>query len=583
MSFNINNLKKTFLLFTPYIFNNLHSRKRLLWAAGLILVDVTTASLIPYLSKLIIDSLSNKLASGVLILVLLLGFFWIVEKTLSHIQDIIFFPAVNSTIRDLTRDVVKHIHQISLPNYQTLSIPEIINCIRRISLSARSFIKVFFLMIIPTAIKLVITTIVTIKLGVFGLGLLPAILFSGIILYKGSQWYVAAREEAWKISDKMIIRVNDSILNTKITRFFYDQEIQQVNQLLNTEAAFWYKTNTRLHTIHILIGLLLGLAITGILVGGITAIQNHTLTIGDFVLIKGQLLAAFLPMKTLSIEFRQLIESTIDIKKIIQVLEIPTVKNTSNIETYQDTSTENSQSFPHKGIKLNNITFSHSSTNILFKNVSLQILANEKLAIIGESGSGKSSLISLIAGLYKPETGKIFINEQDIHCLPHSELHRNKILHYIPQDLRLFNMSLRDNITYGTVGISENNLLKIAEQVGLMNLINKLPLGLDTVVGEMGANLSGGEKQKVALARALLIKPEILLLDETTHSLDIDCEKMVLENLFLAIPTVIIASHKASTLNHVDRILQVQEGELLEIDISNAIGKNNFLNIPMPA
>lgn len=555
MSYNFKSLKKTFLLFTPYIKNNVSARKRMGCAAVLILIDIAVASLMPYLSKLIVNSLNNTLSSSVVIFVLLLGFFWILEKTLGHIQDIIFFPVVNATIRDLTRDVVKHIHRLSMSDYQKLSIPEIINCTRRISISARAFIKIFFLLIIPTTIKLIITTIVMIKLGLFGIGLLPAIIFSGVILYKGTQWYVAARESAWHMSDKVIARVNDSILNTKITRFFYPIEIGQVSDMLSTEATLWHKANTRLNSIHIMIGAVLGLATTGILIGGVLAIQNQTLTIGDFILIKGQLLSAFLPLKTLSVEFRQLIESTIDIKKIVSIFEIPIEKRDAfNTSTSPDTA-----NLKTKEIVLKNVIFSYTPDNPIFNNLSLQIAQDTRLGIVGESGSGKSSLVGLIAGLYKPDSGNIFVH---------------KTLHFIPQDLRLFNMTLRDNITYGTSTVSDNTLLKIAEQVGLMNLLNKLPNGFDTLVGEMGANLSGGEKQKVALARALLIKPEILLLDETTHSLDVECEKNVLQNVFLTIPTVIIVSHKHSTLCHVDRLLKVQSGTLLEIDIQDYLGNH---------
>jgi ABC-type multidrug transport system fused ATPase/permease subunit len=577
MSFNFKNLKKTFLLFIPYIIHNKESRKRIGFSAGLILLDVIAASVIPYFSKLIVDSLANNIAGNIVVLVLLLGFFWILEKTLSHLQDIIFFPVINSAIRDLNRDVIRHIHHLSMPDYQKLSIPEIINCTRRISISARSFIKIFFLLMIPTSIKLIIATSVTIKLGLFGLALLPAILLAGIILYKGTQWYAAAREAAWQMSDKVISRVNDSILNSKITRFSYPYEIGQVSALLNTEASFWYKTNTRLHTIHVLISVLLGVAITGILLSVVFAIQNHTLTIGDFVFIKGQLLAAFLPLKILAVEFRQLVESIIDIKKIIQLFEMPLEKTFSTLPPLITTS--------KSSIVLKNVCFSHSPENLVFNQLSLQIEAGTKLGIIGESGSGKSSLINLIASLYKPSAGNIFIKGQNINTFSKEQLHQ--LIHLIPQDLRLFNMSLRENILYGInpATVSESRLLKIAEQVRLLDLLNKLPNGLDTLVGEMGANLSGGEKQKVVLARALLIKPEILLLDETTHSLDIECEKVILNTLFLTIPTVIIVSHKASTLNHLNKIIKIQEGKLYEIDISSSLGNYSTVNniTPVPA
>lgn len=575
MSFNFNTLKKTYRLFTPYIYKNKTSRKRFGFAALLVLIDVAAGSSVPYLSKCIVDSLHSNIASSVFIFVLLLGFFWMIEKTLSHIQDIVFFPIINMAIRDLTFDVVNHIHHIPLSDYQRLSMAEIINCTRRISISARSFIKIFFLLIIPTSIKLLITTIITIKLGLFGLGLLPAIMFAGIILYKGTNWYTAIRESAWQLSDTVVTRVNDSILNTKITRFFYTEETRQISDLLDKEATLWHTHNTRQHCIHIMIGLVLGLTITGIMIYAIQAIQNHVLTVGYFVLLKGQLLAAFLPLKILSVEFRQLAESTVDIKKIIHLFEIPIESDHKVLLSPQTVVKTN-----NSGIVFQNVSFGHTSSPMIFNDLSFQITRGCKLAIIGDSGSGKSTLIHLMAALQRPTFGTISIFGQNIHALPKQSFYKH--VHFIPQDLRLFNMSLRDNIIYGSKQISENILLKVIEQVGLMGFINQTAMGLDTQVGEMGINLSGGEKQKVALARALLIKPEILLLDETTHSLDTDCEKTVLQQLFLQIPTVIIVSHKISTLNYVDRVLKIQAGSLLEIDIgkhlSNYLPNTSLLN-----
>jgi len=540
----LNTFKKTFLLFVRHsLLTSASARTRCSLAVLLILVDVAVASLVPYCAKFIVDTLSTNILNTVWMAILLLGVFWILEKTLNHIQEIIFFPVINTTIRNLNYKVVHHIHQISLPHYQKLSMPEVINCARRISFSARAFIKIVFLMIIPTAFKLMIATLVSIKIGLFGFGLLPITLLALFILYKGTQWYVAARESAWQVTDQVTMRINDSILNTKLVRPFEQYEMEAVGKLLDTEAHLWQTTNTRLHTIYVCIGILLGITMTGILAAAVLGIQKGALTVGDFVLLKGQLIAAFLPLRNFSTEFRQLAESMVDIKKMIQIFDTP-------LETppaFSARTPRNTQE-PAQGIFLKNIFFSHEMHPLLLKNLSLQIPFGEKVALIGESGSGKSALINLMAGLYKPAQGTIDLGGQTLHC--------------IPQDFRLFNMSLRENITYGLSNISEDALLNSIEQIGLRDLIHQMPKGLDTLVGEMGINLSGGEKQKVALARALLLKPDILLLDETTSSLTIESEKLVLNVLFSAIPTVILASHRTSMLQHMDRVIKIQHGKL---------------------
>lgn len=534
--------KKTFFLFFSLSdFNNFIIRRRSIFAVLFILVDVLAVSLVPYCAKSVVDDLSINIYHTAWIAMGLLGLFWILEKTVTHIQDIIFFPVINKVIRNLSYKVVHHIHSISLPDYQKLSIPEVINCTRRISMSARSFMKICFLLIVPTLLKLIVAVTIVIKTNLFGLILLPALFVAFYLLYRGTRWYIKARGDAWQISDLVTSRINDSILNTKIIRQHSTFEMQAVGELLNTEAKSWQKANTRLHTIHVLIGALLGITITGILASSILAIQAGTLTVGDFVLLKGQLMLAFLPLRTFSTEFRQCAESLVDIRKIIQILDIPTEQNVF---------LQSSNAQPNS-ISLKNISFSHDTPKPVFDHLSLRINSGEKVAIVGESGSGKSTLINLIASLYKPAEGNIDVHQNKSFC--------------IPQDFRLFNTTLRENITYGLLDISDFTILEIAKKTGLMALINQMPNGLDTLVGEMGIKLSGGEKQKVGLARALLLKPSILLLDETTSSLSVETEAAILSIIFSEIPTVILTSHRTALLQKVDRVIKIQNGKLYEL------------------
>ncbi len=556
MNFNFNWLKQTFALFIcKRTWSYPGIKARFFLAVTLIVTDIAVASLVPYYSKNIVDILSLNLLESVWVSVLLLGLFWTLGKTVSHIQEIIFFPIINLTIRDLNFKVVEHIHHISLPDYHKLSIPEVINCTRRISFSARSFIKIVFLLIIPTFFKLLIAAIILLKAGLFGIWLIPALMIAMVILYKGTGWYAATRESAWQLSDKVITRISDSILNTKVIRSFLGFEMKKVGDLLHQEAVLWHKTNTRLHLIYIAIGTVLGVAITGILASVVLAIQNKTLTVGDFVMLQGQLIAAFLPLKSFSLEFRQLAESLVDIKKIIQIFEIPKQAENPSSLVYLTHS--------FQGIVFKDITFSHHEKNTIFDQLSLNIPAHRKIGIIGQSGCGKSTFLNLTAGLLRPNQGKIYIHGRDIHCIPKDEF--KKIIHCIPQDFRLFNLSFRENITYGALHVTDQKLTKIASQIGLMPLIEQSHQGFDSLVGEMGIKLSGGEKQKIALARALLMEPEILLLDETTNSLNSDIEQEILNLLFSVIPTVILVSHRATTLKGLDQIFNIHHGQVATV------------------
>lgn len=564
MEYNYRLFKRTAHFFFPYLINNPDSRKKCGIAVGLILLDILAASLVPYFSKNIVDTLNLNIMNSVLILVFLLALFWTIEKISNHIQEILFFPVVNNSIREITSNVVQHVHQISLIEYQKLSIPEIISCIKRISLSARSFFKISILMIFPTFIKLIIATAVALKIGIFGIILIPAFCLCLFTLYRGTKEYVKARDKAWDITDLVTMRVSDSIINSKMVRPFFDFEMKQVNTLLGQEAKLWYSTNNRLHLIYVLVGLILGCTLFFFLSFTVHGIQNHHLSIGDLILIKGQLIAAFLPLKNLTLEFRQLAESTIDINKIINILDIPKDKRYDDVDVKDSPQNIENVFLNHSKIYLacKNVHFNYETAQPIFQNLSFEIGFSEKLVIIGDNGSGKSTLVSLLSGLLKPSAGVVFINEWDIQCYPPTLL--NKLIHYIPQDVRLFNLSLKENICYGLDKVSDEMLYDVLTQMELMPLVKDLPKGIDSPVGEMGIRLSGGEKQRVALARALLLNPKILILDETLHSLTAKGERDVLQQFTQS--TVIIVSHHLNSIPQNYRVYKLERGCLYELN-----------------
>lgn len=570
--FNFQSFKNTLFLFLPHLIQNKVSRKRCFIAVLLILMDVLATALVPYFSKCIVDELSVNLSASFGFSLLMLGLFWILEKTLHHVQDIVFFPVINISIRDITRDVVEHIHRLPLSVYQTLSMPEVLNSIKRISYSARQFFNIFFLTIFPTMIKLVIAVIVAAKLGLHGIALLPVFLLCFFTLYKGTQHYVKSREQSWQFSDGVIMRINDSILNTKITRQFQDFEMSALKSILNQEAELWYNTNTRLHIIYIFIGILLGLSITAILYNALLNIQHHSLTIGDFVLLKGQLIAALLPLQKLCTEFRQLAESTIDIGKIRRILELPLEKNskseekTESSECIESNKSRESQKFREstikktpapifRGIEVNELCFSYGSQSPIFDDLKLNLNAGEKIVITGENGSGKSTLASLLSGILKPLQGSILINDLNIELYSREAL--SALVHSIPQDVRLFNLSLRENLSYGLGDITNEKLIHTLEEVGLSPLLQSLNGDINLPLGEMGIRLSGGEKQRVAIARALLIRPSVLILDETLHSLPPESEAYILKKIFESIDTVLLISHRQDAFCYMDRVLNI--------------------------
>lgn len=539
--------KKTLILFKDQSPLNQRTMKlRCLGAVLLIVVDILSTLLVAYYSKKVVDSFVLSWVNGIWISTSLLGFFWILETSTLHLQDIIFFPIINQTIRNLSYKTVDHIHQISLLEYEQLSISEIINCIRRISQSARSFIKIILLILIPSTLKIMIAVSTAIHHHLFCLILVPLLSVAFFILYKGTLWYSQTRSKAWEVSDQVIRRLNDSLLNSEACRFFKDQEMQHIDGLLDDEAACWQKTNIRLHGLHLLIGALLGFSLLAALVSVISAIHHGTLSMGDFIFLKSQLLAAFLPFRNFSREFRQISESLVDVRRILELLEIPSLKKEGIRIMHGE----------KPGIDLKNMSFAYPQGPRVFNQVSLRVPLGLKTGIIGPNGSGKSTLLKIMSGLYQPTQGEIYIQAPGYSV----SIPNHLLIHYIPQHYRLFNLSLRENMTLGIGFVADPVLKRVLEEVKLDTLLEQLPQGLDSIVGEMGTKLSGGEKQKIALARALLVKPFILLLDETTNALSIEHESQILDCLFDKIPTIILSSHRSSTHKKLDQILTITQG-----------------------
>lgn len=548
---SLENFNKTLNLFiSKNIFKDPYKRNRVIATLILLLIDVFATTLLFYNSKIIVDSFSlgKTHSHNILIIICLLVVCLILTKIIIHIQEIIFFPVINLTVRDVTYKVIEHLHNISLIQYQQLSLQEVINSIRRISISARTFIKTLVLAIIPAIIKLSITIAIIVKLGSYSLLWFFTLFMAVFTLYKSTKWYILARKDAWQITDQVMARINDSIINTKMIRSCEAIEMEQIMRLLNREADCWQQTNTKLHWAYIKVFLILGIGILLILSGVIYYIEQSKLTIGDFVFLKAQLISALVPFKNFTVQFRKIAESLVDIRKILEILEIP--KKSDYICLY------NSNYCIDKSIILNNIYFAYPNKSPILENFSLTITAGEKIIINGANGSGKSTLVNLIAGLYSPEKGQVFIEGQNINNINKKEL--SNIIYCVQQDLRLFNNSLFYNITYGIKDYTSDELNNILTKFTFVDFIQKLPLGLDTRVGDMGSHLSVGERQKIAILKALLLKPNILILDETTNSLSCNDEEHILNLLCLYIPTIIIVSHRAISLDCRTRIINIE-------------------------
>ncbi len=525
-------ITETFSLFFPYAIHSKEKIVRLVCTLLFVLVEAVLAAWIPFLGKAFIHSVNGALPMGVLFVFSFWSLLWMLEKIVKPIQDFVFFPVINYAIRDITFRVVQQAHAISYQNYQRYAVPEIISTMKRISMSARYFFRALFLTLFPLSLRLIVLTAFLVQYPLYGIGMILIIAMHGMWLVWGISRYLQARKQAWSISDRVTVTIHDSLINTQCVRLSPSYDEQMLNTKLGEEEAAWRVMNRALNMFQMGMGLLMGISLIGLSLMGMYLVKQELLTVGEFVLIQGQCIAFFLPMKLLSLEIRQLHDAVIDIEKIITLLQVPQEKRERR---FVPSSAKNA-------LEGRDLSFSYGDETAFFSSLDVKIEEGEKIFLQGKSGAGKSTLALLLAGLLPPQKGEMLLFGNNLRHIDRRDL--PLLLHLIPQNFYLHTQTLIENLTYGLSSYQQADIDRVVEQSQLESVIRKLPKGLHSPVGPMGTFLSGGERQRVALARALLLKPRILLLDETLHALDVQTEQYVLSHLFAHIPTLLLISHR---------------------------------------
>ena len=291
-------------------------------------------------------------------------------------------------------------------------------------------------------------------------------------------------------------------------------------------------------------------------------VKKGSLTVGDFVIINTYLLQLYQPLNFLGSVYREIRQAIIDMENMFNLLKI---------KTYKKSSCEDLNLNNNLNIEFKNVSFSYDGKRNILKNINLKINSKQKIALVGPSGSGKTTIFRLLFKFYENYTGDILINNQNLRNIDENSLRSR--LGIIPQDIVMFNDSIFYNIRYGNLDSSKDDVIKAARKAKIMNFIENLPKKFNTIVGERGLKLSGGEKQRIAIARTLLKNPDIILLDEASSSLDYNTEKEIKKNLndFNINKTVLSVAHRLSSIQDYDLIYFLDEGRILES------GKHNYL------
>lgn len=541
---------------------------RVILAIAALLASKVATTLVPFAYKGIIDSLDGSGANGALILGLAVPIALVIAYALGNVidagfqqlRDVLFASVGQHAVRKLALETFHHMHRLSLRFHLQRRTGGLSRVIERGTKGIETVVRFAMLNIAPTIVEFVVVAIIFVWLfGVSYLGVLVVMIWAYLYFtIKASNWRIAIRRDMNNSDTDANGKAIDSLLNFETVKYFANEKMEA--ERYDASMAGYERSAIRIWTS---LGFLnFGQAVIfygGFLVISIMAIvgvMNKTLTLGDFVLLNTFLMQIYRPLNFIGFVYRELRQGLTDIEEMFKLLD--------QDPEIVDKPEARPLSVSGPVIRFENVTFHYDPDRPILKGVSFEVPAGKTVAIVGPTGAGKSTISRLLFRFYDVTGGRITIDGQDLRDVTQESL--RSAIGMVPQDTVLFNDTIGYNIQYGRPGASMDEVREAARMAQVGDFIDALPKGYDTPVGERGLKLSGGEKQRVAIARTILKSPSILILDEATSALDTKTERDIqqaLDEVSRNRTTVVIA-HRLSTVVNADEILVLREGLVAE-------------------
>ena len=551
-----------------------------LWPAGapgfrvrivLVLLTLVAGKLLavgmPVLIARAVDSLAGErpdpaawLAAGALGLTLAYGGARILSIGLQEFKAVLFAPVLQRALRQLALKTFRHVHRLSLRYHITRKTGSLSRVIERGVKGVTYLMRFLLTSIGPLILELILVSLVLWAffdaryLLVLAGAVLLFVVFTGVV----TEWRVKIRREMNTQDNDANQRAVDSLLNFETVKYFGAEGFEASRY--DTAMAGYERAAIR--TLYSLSALNLGQAVIVngalmiVLVMAVFEVRAGTMSVGDFVLVNSYMMQIMAPLNLLGFVYREIRQSLVDMGEMFMLLdEVPEVEDKPGARPLEVTNGR---------VVFDDVSFGYEAARPILKGLSLTVEPGQSVAIVGPSGAGKSTIGRLLFRFYDVSGGAVSIDAQDVRDVTGESLHAE--IGVVPQDTVLFNDTIRYNIAYGRVGASEAEIEAAARAAQIHDFVLGLPEGYDTVVGERGLKLSGGEKQRVGIARTLLKNPPILLLDEATSALDTETEHEIQGALAAAGQgrTVITIAHRLSTVVDADRIVVLEDGRVVE-------------------
>ncbi|CAB9542285.1 Efflux ABC transporter, permease/ATP-binding protein mlr7818 [Bathymodiolus brooksi thiotrophic gill symbiont] len=543
----------------PYLLK-MHTRVIL---ATLFLIIAKLANVaVPVALKGIVDTLDQPDVLVVLPLGLLFayGALRLSSSLFNELRDAVFARVRYHAMHLIALGVFKHLHTLDLSFHLDRRIGGITRDIDRGTQSVSTLLSIFVFNILPSFFEIILVIgLLWVNYDVFfaGISLLTVVLYVAFTLAI-TTWRMKYRYEMNDMQSDANTNAVDSLINYETVKYFNrkDFEVNRYDKTMSCWEDVATKSFTSMTALNFVQGAIIAVGVTVVLILAAQGVANKNLSLGDMIMIQALLLQLFIPLGSLGIVYRQIKHNFIDMNNMFDLLDrrakVCSPEGAPKIKISQGK------------VEFERVSFAYEGKDKVLKEVDFSIESGQKVAIVGQSGSGKSTLAKLLFRFYDVDSGAILIDGQDIKTLDQHSV--QSAIGVVPQDTVMFNESIYYNIAYGKQGATQQEVEAAAKSAFIDKFINALPQGYDTLVGERGLKLSGGEKQRMAIARVLLKNPPILIFDEATSALDSYSEKMVqkaINTLSKKTSTLVIA-HRLSTIVDADKIIVLDNGRVQE-------------------
>ena len=545
-------------------------RWRVIWAmVALIIAKVITLA-VPIAYKAIVDLLTGEasgkeitaigLAASPVFLIIAYGVARVMMVAFAQFRDVWFTAVAQHAVRELANRTFRHLHALSLRFHLERRTGGLNRVIERGVTGVDTIVRMAVLNSIPTAVELLmISGLIAYYFGwVYVVVVLTTVALYVCYTFWASERRIAIRRDMNDSDTEAHSKAVDSLLNYETVKYFGNEDLEA--RRFDSSMARYEKAAIRTYTS-------LGMLNTGqaviFTVGTVICmllaasdVASGALTIGGFVMINAILMQLYLPLNFMGMVYREIKQGLIDLETMFALLqEPPEIVDRPGAKPLRIDKGE---------VRFENVSFAYDPERRILKNISFEVPAGKMVAIVGPSGAGKSTISRILFRFYELSGGKVLIDGQNISDVTQSSL--RAVIGMVPQDTVLFNDTIAYNVRYGRPDASEREVREAAKLAQIHDFIMTLPQGYESLVGERGLKLSGGEKQRVAIARTILKAPPILMLDEATSALDSHTEKDIQDALERVARerTSLVIAHRLSTVVHADNIIVLDHGEIVE-------------------